>query len=122
MRGGRLVMGALFVAGVACSASPRSGNAQRKVGGIALQPVATRLEAPLHPRYATNGRFYVSYTDRRGDTRVERYVAAPSVDTADPLGNGQDLGSLLGRLWPSSRRTPSSTSPTWDRTDGRRWT
>jgi len=151
MRGGRLVAGALFVAGVACSASTRSGNAQSKVGGIALRPVATRLEAPLyltappgdprlfiveqpgrvrvvrdgrllpkpfldlsakvsyggergllsvafHPRYVTNGRFYVNYTDRRGDTRVERYVAAPSADTADPLGSGQDLGSLLGKL------------------------
>lgn len=193
MRGGRLATGALLVAGVACSASPRSGNAQREVDGIALQPVATRLEAPLyltappgdprlfiveqpgrirvvrngrllpmpfldlsakvsyggergllsvafHPRYATNGRLYVNYTDRRGDTRVERYLAAPSADTADPasaalvigaaqpfanhngghilfgpdgmlyigmgdggsaadpLGNGQDLGSLLGKL------------------------
>jgi hypothetical protein len=98
MRGGRLLAGALFVAGVACSASTRSGNAQSKVGGIALQPVATRLEAPLHARYATNGRFYVNYAGRRGDARVERYVAAPPVDTADPLGSGQDLGSLLGKL------------------------
>ena len=98
------------------------------------------LGLAFHPRYATNGRFYVNYTDRHGDTRVERYTAEPAADTADPAsaqlvltvaqpyanhnggdilfgpdgklyigmgdggsggdprGNGQNLGTLLGKL------------------------
>jgi glucose/arabinose dehydrogenase len=98
------------------------------------------LGLAFHPRYAANGRFYVNYTDRHGDTRVERYGATPSADTADPSsarpvlfvaqpyanhnggdvlfgpdgmlyvgmgdggsggdphGNGQSLGTLLGKL------------------------
>ena len=31
------------------------------------------LSMAFHPRYATNGRFYVDYTDRRGDTQVVEY-------------------------------------------------
>ena len=45
------------------------------------------LGLAFHPDYATNGFFYVSYTDLAGDTRVERYTVAgdPSTsDTADP--------------------------------------
>src|SRR5690606_8211689 len=38
------------------------------------------LSVAFHPDYASNGRFYVNYTDRSGDTRVERYT----VSTADP--------------------------------------
>ncbi len=98
------------------------------------------LGLAFHPGYAQNGWFYVDYTDRNGDTRVERYTAAPSADTADPAsahqvlfvaqpyanhnggdvvfgpdgmlyvgmgdggsggdphGNGQSLGTLLGKL------------------------
>ncbi len=98
------------------------------------------LGLAFHPHYAENGRFYVDYTDRNGDTRVERYTAAPGADTADPSsahqvlfvaqpyanhnggdvlfgpdgmlyvgmgdggsggdphGNGQNLGTLLGKL------------------------
>jgi hypothetical protein len=98
------------------------------------------LGLAFHPHYATNGRFYVDYTDRHGDTRVEGYVASPTADTADrasahqvlfvaqpyanhnggdvlfgpdgmlyvgmgdggsggdPHGNGQNLGTLLGKL------------------------
>lgn len=36
------------------------------------------LGLAFHPRYAENGRFYVYYTDRDGDTRVERYTVSPS--------------------------------------------
>lgn len=98
------------------------------------------LSVAFHPRYAENGLFFVDYTDRRGDTRIERYRASAAADTAgpasaalvltvaqpyanhngghllfgpdgmlyvgmgdggsagDPHGNGQDLGSLLGKL------------------------
>jgi glucose/arabinose dehydrogenase len=31
------------------------------------------LSVAFHPSYASNGFFYVNYTDRSGDTRVERY-------------------------------------------------
>jgi glucose/arabinose dehydrogenase len=98
------------------------------------------LGLAFHPHYAQNGWFYVDYTDRNGDTRVERYTAAPAADTAGPLsarqvlfvaqpyanhnggdvlfgpdgmlyigmgdggnggdphGNGQNIGTLLGKL------------------------
>jgi glucose/arabinose dehydrogenase len=41
------------------------------------------LGLAFHPHFAANGRFYVDYTDRNGDTRVERYQAAPAADSAD---------------------------------------
>jgi glucose/arabinose dehydrogenase len=31
------------------------------------------LSVAFHPRYAKNGKYYVNYTDRRGDTRVVEY-------------------------------------------------
>jgi glucose/arabinose dehydrogenase len=34
------------------------------------------------PGFATNGRFYVNYTDRAGNTVVARYAATPSADVA----------------------------------------
>ena len=97
------------------------------------------LGLAFHPGYASNGRFYVNYTDRAGDTRVVEYRRA-SADRADPgsarvllgikqpfpnhnggalqfgpdgdlyigtgdggsggdpLGNGQNVNSLLGKL------------------------
>ena len=42
------------------------------------------LGLAFHPRYAQNGYFYVDYTDRNGDTRVERYHVSASRDQADP--------------------------------------
>ncbi|XXT23027.1 PQQ-dependent sugar dehydrogenase [Sorangium sp. So ce429] len=43
------------------------------------------LGLAFHPRYADNGRFFVNYTDRRGDTRVVEYRAAQGdPDRADP--------------------------------------
>lgn len=43
------------------------------------------LSMAFHPSYATNGFFYVDYTDRRGNTRVVRYhVSDTSADVADP--------------------------------------
>jgi glucose/arabinose dehydrogenase len=98
------------------------------------------LSIAFHPRYATNGFFYVDYTDRNGDTRVERYHVSSNPDVADPasgqlvlfqqqpyanhngglllfgpdgdlyvgfgdggsggdpLGNGQNPGTLLGKI------------------------
>jgi glucose/arabinose dehydrogenase len=42
------------------------------------------LSIAFHPRYATNGYFYVNYTDLAGDTRIERYsVSGTNPDAAD---------------------------------------
>jgi glucose/arabinose dehydrogenase len=98
------------------------------------------LSVAFHPQYASNGLLYVNYTDRNGDTRVERYHVSADADRADPasahlvlavaqpyanhngglvmfgpdgklyvgmgdggsggdpLGNGQNLSTLLGKL------------------------
>ena len=43
------------------------------------------LSLAFSPRYATNGRFFVDYTNLAGDTRVVRYTASRSdPDRADP--------------------------------------
>ncbi len=45
------------------------------------------LGLAFHPRYAENGRFFVNYTDRAGDTHIAEFRAAPpSGDVADPAG------------------------------------
>ncbi|MDO8501232.1 MAG: PQQ-dependent sugar dehydrogenase [Gemmatimonadaceae bacterium] len=41
------------------------------------------LSVAFHPDYARNGWFYVNYTDRQGDTRVERYKVSSNPDLAD---------------------------------------
>jgi len=41
------------------------------------------LGLAFHPNFATNGYFYVNYTDLQGNTQVERYHASPSADVAD---------------------------------------
>ncbi len=42
------------------------------------------LSVAFHPRYGANGLFFVNYTDRRGDTRVERYRVSRDPNRADP--------------------------------------
>jgi glucose/arabinose dehydrogenase len=42
------------------------------------------LGLAFHPSYATNGYFYVDYTDASGDTRIERYRVSADPDVADP--------------------------------------
>ena len=42
------------------------------------------LSLAFHPRYAENGTFFVNYTDRNGDTQVERYRASADSNRADP--------------------------------------
>jgi len=41
------------------------------------------LSVAFHPQYARNGWLYVNYTDRRGDTQVERYQVSRDPDRAD---------------------------------------
>jgi glucose/arabinose dehydrogenase len=42
------------------------------------------LGLAFHPGYAANGYFFVNYTDRSGDTRVERYRVTSDRNRADP--------------------------------------
>jgi glucose/arabinose dehydrogenase len=42
------------------------------------------LSVAFHPRYASNGLLFVNYTDRGGDTRIERYRVGAHRDRADP--------------------------------------
>jgi glucose/arabinose dehydrogenase len=46
------------------------------------------LSMAFHPDYATNGWFYVNFTDRNGDTHIERFKVSSNPDVAD-------LGSML---------------------------
>ena len=49
------------------------------------------LGLAFHPDYADNGRFFVNYTDRSGNTAIAEYrVSADNPDRADP-GSGQIL-------------------------------
>lgn len=44
------------------------------------------LSMAFHPQYATNGLFYVYYTDLNGDIAIDRFnVSAVNPDVADPL-------------------------------------
>jgi glucose/arabinose dehydrogenase len=98
------------------------------------------LSVAFHPGYARNGFFFVNYTDRHGDTRIERYTVSQDPNLAerasvkpilfipqpyanhngglvafapdgmlwigmgdggsggDPHGNGQNPGTLLGKM------------------------
>jgi glucose/arabinose dehydrogenase len=42
------------------------------------------LGLAFHPQYAGNGRFYVNYTDRAGDTHIAEFRASNNPDVADP--------------------------------------
>ena len=42
------------------------------------------LGLAFHPRFAENGRFYVNYTSRAGETHIAEFRAAAGADTADP--------------------------------------
>lgn len=41
------------------------------------------LGLAFHPRYAENGRFYVNYTDRQGDSHVSEFRVSANADVAD---------------------------------------
>lgn len=98
------------------------------------------LSLAFHPGYASNGRFFVDFTNRAGDTRVVEYRVSADPDRADPApartilevdqpfanhnggllvfgpdgmlyvglgdggsggdpqGNGQNVGTLLGKI------------------------
>jgi len=41
------------------------------------------LSMAFHPSYRTNGEFFVNFTDRSGDTRIERFKVSSNADVAD---------------------------------------
>jgi len=42
------------------------------------------LGMAFHPNYGTNGRFYISYTDTSGNSRIVEYAVSSDPDVADP--------------------------------------
>ncbi|HEU4996246.1 MAG TPA: PQQ-dependent sugar dehydrogenase [Gemmatimonadaceae bacterium] len=50
------------------------------------------LGLAFHPQFATNGFFYVNYTDLSGNTKIERYHATPSADVAESGSASPVLG------------------------------
>ena len=42
------------------------------------------LSVAFHPAYRSNGFFFVNYTDKSGDTRIERYTVSADRNVADP--------------------------------------
>jgi glucose/arabinose dehydrogenase len=50
------------------------------------------LGLAFHPQYASNGRFFVDYTDKRGNTRIVEYrVDSATPDRADPASRDELL-------------------------------
>ena len=49
------------------------------------------LGLAFHPSYASNGRFFVNYTDRNGDTRVVEYRVSSDPNVADPAPVAEHL-------------------------------
>jgi glucose/arabinose dehydrogenase len=50
------------------------------------------LGLAFHPQYATNGFFYVNYTDYNGDTVIARFSVSPDPNRADPASELRMLG------------------------------
>jgi glucose/arabinose dehydrogenase len=48
------------------------------------------LGLAFHPDYAANGRFFVNYTDKQGDTHVVGYTVSADADVAD-MANATEL-------------------------------
>ena len=42
------------------------------------------LSVAFHPQYSANGFLFVNYTDKKGDTRIERYTVSSDSSVADP--------------------------------------
>ncbi|MFN2383850.1 MAG: sorbosone dehydrogenase family protein [Gemmatimonadota bacterium] len=56
------------------------------------------LSLAFHPSYATNGRFFVNYTDRAGDTQIVEYRVSADPDRAAPA----PVGTILSIVQPYS--------------------
>ena len=54
------------------------------VGQVSTGSEQGLLGLAFHPQYATNGRFFIHYTDLAGDTRLAAYQVSSDPDSADP--------------------------------------
>ena len=63
----------------------RSAESERGLLGVAF-----------HPKYKTNGQFYVYYTENTGDLIIARYKVSSNPDVADP-NSGQELLRIAHR-------------------------
>jgi glucose/arabinose dehydrogenase len=50
------------------------------------------LGLAFHPRYVQNGRFFVNYTDKNGDTSISRFQVSADPNLADPASEVKLLG------------------------------
>jgi glucose/arabinose dehydrogenase len=50
------------------------------------------LGLAFHPQYSQNGRFFVNYTDRNGDTVIARYQVSGDPNVADPTSEVKLVG------------------------------
>jgi len=50
------------------------------------------LSVAFDPNYRSSGYFYVNFTDRNGDTRIERFTVGSNADIADPQSSKLVLG------------------------------
>jgi glucose/arabinose dehydrogenase len=49
------------------------------------------LGLAFHPRFSENGRFFVNYTDRNGDTHISEFRTSTNPDLADPASERELL-------------------------------
>ncbi len=50
------------------------------------------LGLAFHPQYSQNGRFFVNYTDKKGDTVIARFQVSGDPNTSDPDSEVKLLG------------------------------
>jgi glucose/arabinose dehydrogenase len=80
----RVLRGSSVVAAPFLDVTDRVGSGGGEQGLLGLA---------FHPRYAENGRFFVNYTDRSGDTRISEFRApSPASDSADASSERLVLG------------------------------
>jgi glucose/arabinose dehydrogenase len=71
-----------------------SAEAFHTVPGISQGGEQGLLGLSFHPEYATNGYFYVNYTDANGDTQVERFSRSASDSLKSAVGSGHKIMSI----------------------------
>lgn len=78
----RLIRGGSLVSAPFLDIASRVGSGGSEQGLLGLA---------FHPRFSENGRFFVNYTDRGGNTHIAEFRATPAADTADPGSERQVL-------------------------------
>jgi glucose/arabinose dehydrogenase len=81
--------GRIYLVGDGRPLEPPFLNIEGRVGSAASEQGL--LSVAFHPDYAENGRFFVNYTNRQGDTVIARY----QVSAADPNRADEDSEQVL---------------------------